>query len=486
MRMPWPALLVAALAVVPVGSAHAAPAVDGVFNLPGVTTNGQLTVGPDGNVWVALEQAVGRVQPDGTTTALATGDLNNTIGFLTGGITSADGFIWVSQNPGAGKEAIVKIPPATPAAAEGVAGTGLTAGATAMTAGLDGNIWVGQAGKLVKFSPANPAGATSIDITGLAPKAITTASDGTLWVTDTANGGRLLNVTTAGTVTPYPVGGQPQFVGAGLNGQVAYGNPNSTPQQIGLLSPGGSPQTIDRPAGSDPFGVAFGGDGAFWVAEFAGNRLARVTTDGQLTTLGGFPVVAGQGPRQITAGPGNTLWATLDKPGDPAATKIARITGVEPPPPPGDPPPGDPPPADGPTEPPPPPPPPPDVTAPVISAAKLSRTRFRAGTRSVTLRFNMNEAATATVTLSRRLAGRRRGRTCVRPTPRLLRARRCTRTVRVRSVAAPARAGQNALRLSTRRLAPGRYVVALRATDAAGNRSAAVTLRFLVVGKRSA
>ena len=59
-RRPLPVLVVAcALALAAHGTAAAAPKVDGVFPLAGVTTNGQLTVGPDGNVWVALEQAVG-------------------------------------------------------------------------------------------------------------------------------------------------------------------------------------------------------------------------------------------------------------------------------------------------------------------------------------------------------------------------------------------------------------------------------------------
>lgn len=466
------------------GSAVAAPAVNGVFDLPGVQTNGQLTVAPDGNVWISLEGSVGRVAPDGTAVALAGADLGNQVGFPTGGIAAADGFIWLSQTPGGGKEAIAKIPPAAPATTTGVAVPGIDGGATAMALGPDGNIWVGLAGKLIRFSPANPPGATTFLVSGLAPKAITAASDGTLWVTDTANGGRLLNVTTAGVVTPYPVGGQPQFVGAGPNGQIAYGNPNNTPQQIGLLSPGGSPLTLERPAGSDPFGVAFGGDGAYWVAEFAGNRLARVTTDGQLTTLDGFPAVTGQGPRQLTAAPGNTLWVTLDKPGDPAATKIARVSGVEPPPPPAqDPPPGDPPPTGG--DPPAGAAPPPDTTTPLVTGARLSRARLAAGTRNVVLRFTLSEPATVQVRLSRRAAGRRRGRACVRPTPRLRRARRCTRLVRVRSVSAAGAAGLNAIRIATRRLAPGTYAVAVTVVDAAGNRAAPVTRRFTVTRKRA-
>ena len=78
---------------------------------------------------------------------------------------------------------------------------------------------------------------------------------------------------------------------------------------------------------TDPFGVAFGQDGAYWISRFQGNDLLRLTTGGQVTTLGGFSAAAG--PRKIATGPGNTLWTTLD-----LAEKIGRVSGVEPPPPP--------------------------------------------------------------------------------------------------------------------------------------------------------
>lgn len=469
-----PVTILAAL-LLPAAAAPAAPTVSGVFDLPGVTTNGQLTPAADGNVWVALEQTVGRVRPDGTTTQFATGDLGNALGFPSGGITSAGGFVWVSQPP-ASKDPIVKIPTANPAAATGVPVTGLTAGATALTTGPDGNIWAAISDKIVKFPPANPAAATTYTVTGLLPKAIAPSTDGTLWVTDTGSGGRLLNVTTAGAVTPYTVGGQPQFLTGGPGGQIAFGNPVNTPQQIGRLAPGGPPRTIDRPNGSDPFGVAFGADGAYWIAEFAGNRLARLTTDGQLTTLGGIPLVAGRGPRQLTAAPGNTLWVTLDKPGDPAGSKIARVTGVDPPPAPV--------PAGGgpaggggssstPT----------DATTPAVTGAGLSRSAFTAGTKGVVFRFTLSEPATAKLVLSRRTAGRRRGTACVTPTPRLRRAKRCTRLVTVRTTSRAVGAGTATIPLSTRGLRAGEYRAVLTVTDAAGNAAAPITRTFRIVRK---
>ena len=76
---------------------------------------------------------------------------------------------------------------------------------------------------------------------------------------------------------------------------------------------------------SDPFGVTFAPDGAYWVARSQANDLLRLTPDGKTTTLTGFAPSGGVGPRKIATGPNNTLWVTLDTP-----EKVARVTGVKP------------------------------------------------------------------------------------------------------------------------------------------------------------
>jgi PKD domain len=98
-----------------------------------------------------------------------------------------------------------------------------------------------------------------------------------------------------------------------------------------------------------------------------------------------------------------------------------------------------------------------DETPPVISSASLRGTRVR---------FRLSEAATVRFSVRRRSGGRRLG-----------------------SFARRAAAGQSSVRFAGRlrlrgrtvSLAPGRYRLALVATDAAGNRSAARRLAFRVL-----
>ena len=78
----------------------------------------------------------------------------------------------------------------------------------------------------------------------------------------------------------------------------------------------------------DPFGVALGSDGAYWFAMSAANNVQRLAADGTAAPLNGFPPKFF--PRQIAAGPSNTLWVTMEVPGE-NEYEVARITGLEPP-----------------------------------------------------------------------------------------------------------------------------------------------------------
>jgi putative CocE/NonD family hydrolase len=139
-----------------------------------------------------------------------------------------------------------------------------------------------------------------------------------------------------------------------------------------------------------------------------------------------------------------------------------------------------------------------DRTAPSVSAFRLSPPTFAVGSaptavaarrrraaRGTRARFRLSEAATVRLTIARRLAGRRVGRRCLAPSARRRRARPCTRLKRAGTLRRRANYGANGFafsgRIGRRALTPGRYQVALTATDAAGNTSRPATRPFAIV-----
>jgi streptogramin lyase len=298
-------------------SASAKPRVNGVFDVSSIGTNNQITVGPDGNVWATLDDAtndVVRVTPQGATTEFDLPDVTFPVGITAG----PDGDLWVTQING-----VASFPPSNPSAAEDFA-IGAIGGARAITVGPDGNLWTASDDQLVRIPPSNPAGFAAFTINNMSARWIASGG-GKLWIADFfgVTGGRIISATTGGSPTFFEVGGTgPQGVTTGAKQQVAYTNQGTNPQTVGRIKPGGTAQTTDTPL-ADPFGITLGSDGAYWFDQFAKSNLGRLTPKGKVTQLGGLP--ANSGPRQIAAGPKNTLWATLD-----TSDQIARVKGVDP------------------------------------------------------------------------------------------------------------------------------------------------------------
>jgi hypothetical protein len=154
---------------------------------------------------------------------------------------------------------------------------------------------------------------------------------------------------------------------------------------------------------------------------------------------------------------------------------------------------------------PPPPPPAPtvDTIAPGVSRLALDPTRFRVGPRATPkaaatqrrrrparrgsrVRFRLSEKAAVRIAVERSLPGRRVGRRCKAPTPKLRKRRRCTRFKHVGTLTRASRpAGANSIpfsgRIGRRALAPGSYRVTVTATDPTGNRSKARRASFTIV-----
>lgn len=447
------ATALAAAALLP-ATAAAAPAVNGVFDLGGSPRH--LALGPDGNVWVALDGVtydVARVSPDGRVTGFQTTDMNGPNGIVAG----PDGNLWVTQSGG-----VVRFSPNDPTRTTlfPIADERDPRG---IVAGPDGDLWTGSGDNVIQI--ALDGRSRSFPVADMSAKGIAAGSDGRLYVADSSFGNpRIVAITTSGTTTFYPTGGGPQEVAAGPNGQIAVANPGNVPQQLGRFTPPNRTlQTTDVPL-TDPFGIAFAPDGAYWVASFARDALMRMTTDGTVTTLPGFPRLSG--PRYLTVGRDGTLWVGLEQ-----SSQVARVTGVVAPPRGG----GG---GGGQTR---------DRTPPSVS--QLSFPRLRVG-RSGTLKLSLSEPATVTIRFERVLPGRRTaGGRCVKPS-RARHGRRCTRFTPFGTQTRRAIRGANRLaiggKLGRRTLPAGRCRLTLVARDAAGNASAGIRRTLTVTPRRRA
>lgn len=304
----------AALSVPAVSPALADPVVDGQFPVSGLNANNQITPGPDGAMWVTLDSAtkdVARIAPDGTVTEYDAATMTKPVGITAG----PDGNLWVTQANG-----VARFSPADPASAQQFAIAAI-ADPHAITAGPDGSLWTASLDKVVRIPPATPNAPQVFSTTGVSgARWITTSSDGFLWVSDFGVA-QVVRVATDGTAQAFPIGGGSQGIAGGPNGQVAYSQQGGAPNYIGRLTAGTEART--ETPGQDPFGVTFAADGAYWVAQTASGDLGRLTPAGTYSTLALPP---GSKPRHLAAGPGNTVWVTLEG----APGTVVRVSGVAP------------------------------------------------------------------------------------------------------------------------------------------------------------
>ena len=444
MRLAAAAILAFALAgLVPAG-ATAAPALDGTFTPTGTPT--QITRGPDGNVWFVLNgssanKEFGRIAPDGTITEYDT-PTNAPVAGIGSGPSTPGGpsdSIWLTQ-----EQKVVRWNPAAQSGQEFTVAT--LAGPRDIAAGPDGNMWAVAIDRVIRLTPDN-ATKTDFLVGQVGGRGITRGSDDRMYLADFGNQA-VQAFTTANPNAPQTIalGVAPQEIEPGPAGQLAVSLPNS---DIARVTTGGDVQKTTDSA-SDPFGIAFGNDGAYWIALFTKHQVARLAPDGGYTAPINLP--AGTGPRYVAAGANDTLWVTGE-----TSKKIHRITGVSAPqqqPPPEDPP-----------------PPPPDTTVPVQTGNRVS-------VRKRQLKLTLSEAAALSVRLEVKRNGRRSGTKC-KPLKKGQRTKKpCRYWKRVRLLSVAGLAGENVIALG--RLPSGSNRVVVTATDAAGNIGSPVVVGFKV------
>jgi streptogramin lyase len=307
--------LAAVAATLFASSAAAAPHVDGEFPVESeIGTNNKIAAGPDGNMWATVTggKDVARITPAGQVTEY------NLEAITAQGIAAAGGKLWITRNGG-----VTSFEPANPEATKKETEINQITTFHSIVLGPDGNLWVATENNLVRINPANPEDNKAFEVKNLSPRDIDVYGSG-LAVSDAdGTNPRILTATTADppVIGEIKLGGASQGLATKGN-QIAFSEPGASPENYGLFTPPGPPQLT--PSQTDPFGVALGIDGAFWIAQFTPNALIRLTADNTSTQLKGF--ASESGPRQLAAGPDNTLWVTLDQ-----SNKVGRVSGLEPP-----------------------------------------------------------------------------------------------------------------------------------------------------------
>lgn len=325
------------LALAAASGASATPSITAAIPLESETdTNSKIIEGPEGAVWLAVHSAkkdVARITPDGNLVEFELEGIENPSGMAVG----PEKKIWITA-----LNKVASFSPADPAKSVQVFENKLIEGASPIAAGPDGQMWAGSSEKLIHFNPLEPEKEEFFPIAEMGPRDI--ESQGTLPLLVIADAGspRVLRVNTAGQIAGNPIvighekagkqEGASQGIAVAPDGAIGFSQPGSQPEQVGFVDTAGTVRAFEREG--DPFGVAYGSDHAFWYALAGASAtspagIERVTESGETSFFSQIPPEFKI--RQITSGPGNTIWATAEneKPGNPS--KVIEVSGLEPP-----------------------------------------------------------------------------------------------------------------------------------------------------------
>ena len=270
------------------------------FSLPANSQPGQITVGPDGNLWFTVSggngNKIGRITPAGVITQFSVPTVNGVPAGITAG---PDGNLWFTEN-GVGGNKIGRITLAGVITEFNVpTANGFPAG---ITAGPDGNLWFTElAGKKIgRITPAGEISEFSLPTANFEPVGITAGPDGNLWF-----------IERSGSFVDPPVN-------AGMIGQI-------TP--AGVIREFSLPTAHTLPTG----GITAGADGNLWFAETTVGFGLVVFKIGQITPAGvirEFTILINSGfGGDVTVGPDGNLWSNL-VPNNPLDGFITRMTSA--------------------------------------------------------------------------------------------------------------------------------------------------------------
>jgi streptogramin lyase len=308
-------------------------------NIGRLTTGGQLTnsyslnigstpdfgaLGADGNVWFSeiVPSRVGNITPSGTITSYPTLSPNATPWAMAAG---GDGNIWFME---VAYGQVASITPSGIVTEYPLAGTFAFQG---VTGGPDGNVWYTvpfspQGPSIARITPAGVITLFSLPNPISIPQYITAGPDGNLWFTDSATN-QVGKMDTAGnTLAEYPIptpNSNPSAIIAGPDGNLWFLQ-NTSFGAVAKITLSG--QVTEYPVQIQAYqnGIAAGSDGAIWFAQWYPNSVARVTTDGVVSTVALSTPNAGGGA--VTLGGDKKLWVAEGTSG--ALGRLSAIGGT--------------------------------------------------------------------------------------------------------------------------------------------------------------
>lgn len=233
------------------------------FEMPPFAAPYGVTLGPDGNIWVANgggANAISRVTPTGTVTNFPL------------------------PTPGSNPRFIV--------------------------VGSDGNLWFTQqsSNKIGRMTPTGELTEFLVPTPDSQPWGIAPGPDGNLWFTQLA-GNKIGRITTAGGISEFPIpttNSQPWGITAAPDAGPLMYFTQQAGNKVAAITMDGRITEVPLAAGSSPQGIAAVANGV-WFAQAGTNRLAQLVD----TTVLEITLPAGSRPMMITEGPGQSMWVTL-------------------------------------------------------------------------------------------------------------------------------------------------------------------------------
>jgi streptogramin lyase len=293
----------------------------GTSNIGRFTTGGQVTntyalnlgsspdfgaLGSDGNVWFSeiYPSRVGYITPEGAVTTYPTNSPNATPWAMAAG---GDGNIWFME---VGYGQVASITPAGKVTEYPLAGTFAFQG---VTGGPDGNVWYTvpispQGPSIARITPTGVITLFALPNPSSIPVYITAGPDGNLWFTDSGTNEVGEMDTSGNTLAEYPIptpNSNPSAIIAGPDGNLWFLQ-NTSFGAVAKITLSG--QVTEYPVQIQAYqnGIAAGSDGAIWFAEYYPNSVARVTTDGVVSTV--TLSTPNAGGSAVTLGADKKLW----------------------------------------------------------------------------------------------------------------------------------------------------------------------------------